>query len=136
MRDWDRHFKPTLLAYVTTLEDPFGANCALDVGVREIWNMVWPVLQGVIDNPEKLAMIDGVVRAYSSNPLYVSAHALFSQASTLCSSWQSAIGKFAVSVVNSKMTSEELAAQYGSAQADRQRYITELTDDTTFHFLY
>lgn len=34
------------------------------------------------------------------------------------------------------MTSEELAAQHGSTQADRQQYITELTDDTTFHFLY
>lgn len=64
MRDWDRHFKPTLLSYVATLEDPFGTNCVLDVDVREIWKVIWPALAGVVDNPEKLAAIVGVVRAY------------------------------------------------------------------------
>lgn len=65
MRDWDRHFKPTLLSYVATLEDPFGTNCILDAEVCEIWKVIWPGLAGVVENPEKLAAIVGVVRVYT-----------------------------------------------------------------------
>ena len=116
-------------------QDLFGTNCVLDEEVQEIWKVVWPALAGVLDNPEKLAAIVGVVRAYSTAPASVSAHTKFScQASTLCSSWRSAIGKYAVTVINSKMTSEEPAQL--CTEAGRKDYVAELIDKTTFPFLY
>jgi hypothetical protein len=62
-RDWRKFFKPTLIHWAATLEDPFGTNAVMENVVKEVWKMVFPSIADEVDGDSREAIIH-VVKAY------------------------------------------------------------------------
>ena len=63
-RDWRKFFKPTLIHWAATLEDPFGTNAVMEDIVKEVWKMVFPSIADEVDGGSREAIIH-VVWPYS-----------------------------------------------------------------------
>lgn len=77
MNRWKKHFKPTIIAWAGTSEDPFGTNHLLDDNViEEVWKEVFPDLESTLENAVSRAAIVGVVCFYSLYSWLASSHAI------------------------------------------------------------
>ena len=56
-RDWRKSFKPTLIHWAATLEDPFGTNAVMGDTVTEVWKMVFPSIANEVDGGSRDAII-------------------------------------------------------------------------------
>jgi len=56
-RDWRKSFKPTLIHWAATLEDPFGTNVVMDDTVTEVWKAVFPSIANEMDSGSRDAII-------------------------------------------------------------------------------
>ena len=63
--DWRKSFKPTLIHWATTLEDPFGTNAVMEDIVVEVWKIVFPSITSEVDGSSHEAIIH-VVSPYST----------------------------------------------------------------------
>ena len=62
--DWRKYFKPTLIHWAATLNDPFGTNSVMEDVVVEVWKAVFPSIASEVDGFSREAIIH-VVRTYS-----------------------------------------------------------------------
>ena len=60
--DWRKLFKPTLIHWAATLEDPFGTNEVMEDIVKEVWKMVFPSIANEVDGDSREAIIHVVKR--------------------------------------------------------------------------
>jgi hypothetical protein len=61
---WRRTFKPSLIEWAATLEDPFGTNAVMDAAVEALWIQIFPTLATAVNGGESRAAIIQVVRIY------------------------------------------------------------------------
>ena len=65
-RDWRKSFKPTLIHWAATLEDPFGTNAVMDDTVTEVWKAVFPSIANEVDGGSR----DAIIHVVSYIPSY------------------------------------------------------------------
>ena len=64
---WRRIFKPSLIEWAATCEDPFGTNAKMDAVVEALWCRVYPTLTMAVSvEGEGRAAITQIVRIYFS----------------------------------------------------------------------
>jgi hypothetical protein len=63
---WRRIFKPSLIEWAATFEDPFGTNAEMDAVVEALWSRLYPTLTMAVSEGEGRAAITQIVRIYSS----------------------------------------------------------------------
>ena len=63
MKRWRKSFKPTIISWAATIEDPFGTNSMMGKVVKQSWNEVFPELKETHKDETKCAAIIGVVSA-------------------------------------------------------------------------
>ena len=61
MKRWRKSFKPTIISWAATIEDPFGTNSVMGRAVRQSWHEVFPELKETYKDETKRAAIIGVV---------------------------------------------------------------------------
>jgi hypothetical protein len=61
MKRWRRSFKPTIISWAATIEDPFSTNSMMGKAVRQSWSEVFPELKETYKDETKRAAIVGVV---------------------------------------------------------------------------
>ncbi|KAF8873358.1 hypothetical protein BD779DRAFT_1679258 [Infundibulicybe gibba] len=78
-KKYRKTFKPTLIAWASTLDDPFGANSLIEPTIRELWALIFPKIN-LDPNDKKWRPIDSI-------------------ASEALTSWRSDLGKEALKIV-------------------------------------
>jgi hypothetical protein len=66
LQRWRRVFKPSLIEWAATFEDPFGTNAEMDTIVEALWSRLFPTLTTAVNEGEGRAVITQIVRIYSS----------------------------------------------------------------------
>lgn len=66
MKNWRKVFKPSIIGWAGTVEDPFGTNSILSSPVKKVWNDIFPDLKDCFKDVDQRAAILGVVRTLST----------------------------------------------------------------------
>jgi hypothetical protein len=56
-REWRKLFKPTLIHWAATLEDPFGTNSLMEGVIAEVWKTVFPSIANEVDGSNREAIV-------------------------------------------------------------------------------
>ncbi|KAF8802193.1 hypothetical protein BYT27DRAFT_7113324, partial [Phlegmacium glaucopus] len=114
-RDWRKSFKPTLIDWAATLEDPFGTNTVMEDIVTDIWKVVFPSIANEVDGGSREAII------------HVAVDALID--------WRSSMGKEGLQLVlnafNEEGVKKEDAQQAAKYYLKNYRFIYQNPDDNT-----
>ncbi|KAF8803015.1 hypothetical protein BYT27DRAFT_7305696 [Phlegmacium glaucopus] len=112
---WRRVFKPSLIEWAATYEDPFGTNAEMDTVVEGLWAQIFPTLAtAVVDGGEGRAAI-----------IQVAGDALLN--------WRSAMGKegirIVVEVFNDEGIEQADASEIAKYYLENYRFIYAHPDD-------
>ncbi|KAF8807979.1 hypothetical protein BYT27DRAFT_7211610 [Phlegmacium glaucopus] len=58
VKKWRKTFKPTLIQWASTMEDPFGTNSVMDTVVEQIWTHTFPDILMDVTSDSRAAIID------------------------------------------------------------------------------
>ncbi|KAF8811059.1 hypothetical protein BYT27DRAFT_7253190 [Phlegmacium glaucopus] len=58
VKKWRKTFKPTLIQWASTMQDPFGTNLVMDTVVEEIWMHTFPDISMDVTSDSRAAIID------------------------------------------------------------------------------
>ncbi|KAF8870452.1 hypothetical protein BD779DRAFT_1478893 [Infundibulicybe gibba] len=104
-------FKPTLIAWASTLDDPFGANSLIEPTIRELWALIFPKINYLDPNDKKWRPIDSI-------------------ASEALTNWRSDLGKEALKIVKRFLLANVL-------KDDIPSFIDQMRDGPPkFRFIY
>ncbi|KAF8802591.1 hypothetical protein BYT27DRAFT_7260895 [Phlegmacium glaucopus] len=56
-REWRRSFKPTLIHWAATLEDPFGTNALMEDVITEVWGTIFPSIKNEVVGGSREAIV-------------------------------------------------------------------------------
>lgn len=59
---WRKAFKPSIINWAATHDDPFGTNAIMDDPIKKVWSEVFPDLKDCMTRDEDRAAVVGVVR--------------------------------------------------------------------------
>ena len=62
---WHKWFKPAMIAWGSTVEDPFGTNAHLMDTVKILWPAIFPEIKDKVNDEVNLAAIVAVVSVLS-----------------------------------------------------------------------
>ena len=98
---WQKEFRPTLISWASTFEDPYATNTALDdMVVMEIWDMIYPEINLIdVDRREttqKLLYLVCDKLYYHRGPRV---NTVLLEAGNILHDWRSAIGSGALNIV-------------------------------------
>jgi len=61
MKNWHKAFKPSIIGWASTIEDPFGTNSILSTPAKKVWNDIFPDLKDCFKDADQRAAILSVV---------------------------------------------------------------------------
>ena len=66
-REWRKSFKPTLIHWAATLEDPFGTNALMEDIITDLWKTVFPSIANEVVGGNR----EAIVHVVSSQPVLI-----------------------------------------------------------------
>jgi len=64
--EWRKSFKPTLIHWAATLEDPFGTNTVMEYIITEVWHNVFPSIENEMVGGSRDAIVHVVSLCFDS----------------------------------------------------------------------